>query len=55
MRYKLSGVGSHADRRDATPVYHEEVRALLQEAGVPMSNGVEWIIEKMEARGREAT
>ncbi len=54
MQYKLSGVGNHADRRDALPVYHDEVRALLQDMWLPLSNGVEWIIERMEARGREA-
>ena len=54
MRYKLSSLGDQADRGDAPPVHHDEVRALLQDTWLPLSNGVEWIIERMEARGREA-
>lgn len=55
MRYRLSGGETPTDRCEAPQVYHDEVRALLQDMRLPLSSGVEWIIERMEARGREAT
>ncbi|QEW22485.1 hypothetical protein LA6_004710 [Marinibacterium anthonyi] len=55
MRHQISGVVPHADRRDTRDVCQDEIRALLLEPWLPLSNGIEWIIERMEARGREAT
>lgn len=55
MRYQRFGAEVRADRRDALGVCQDEVRAVLRETWLPLSSGIEWIIENMEARGRETT
>ncbi len=55
MRYHRSGVVCRAESRDALGVCQDEIRAVLRETWLPLSSGIEWIIENMETRGRETT
>lgn len=52
MRYQTIDADRGTDREDALGVCHDEIRAVLRDAWLPLPSGIEWIIESMETRGR---